>query len=95
MQYSYFREGINKLSEFAEQVRKKKNKQESASKYTCYTPMKLCSSISNSKQYCNIWKYIFDIYVYKVCPEIVSIIRTVRNINVTWQPRRVDWNAHE
>ena len=35
---------------------------------------------------------------YKACPESLAIINIMRmvctNIAVTWQPRRVGWNAH-
>ena len=27
-------------------------------------------------------------------PAIVNIMRSLRDIDVTWQPRRVDWNVH-
>ena len=43
-------------------------------------------------------RYALFIYTYKVCLEKVQPLLIYENslcdINVTWQPRRVDWNMH-
>ena len=41
---------------------------------------------------------IINVYLYEVCPGQVEPLlysdKGVCNIHGTWQPRRVDWNAH-
>ena len=67
--------------------------------HICICANKYCTSI-----YIYIWSYsIYYIELNNIVyigglsrksPAIVNIMRSLRDIDVTWQPRRVDWNVH-